>query len=539
MANPSPRVAVIGSGFGGLSAAIRLQSAGFQVTIFEKRDLPGGRAYVYRDQGFTFDAGPTVITAPDALEELFTLSDRKMSDYVTLMPVMPFYRLFWEDGYKFDYSNDYEDTMRQIRAKRPEDADGYAKFLEYSKEVFHEGYTKLAHVPFLDWWSMIRAAPQLVRLAAYRSVYSIVSKFVKDDKLRQAFSFHTLLVGGSPFQTSSIYALIHYLERNWGVHFPKGGTGALVRGLTQLFTDLGGEIRLNAEIDEILTDQGRVTGIKTKKGETWACEAVVSNADVVHTYKDMLSKEPMAQKQAKRLQSKSQSMSLVVIYFGTKKRYPELAHHNILFGPRYKGLIDDIFGKSKTLPKDFSLYLHAPTVSDPDLAPPGCEAFYVLSPVGHLGHLDIDWKSEGPKYAQAIIDYLDEKYLPGLKQNLVTQRVFTPLDFKTELNSHLGAAFSLEPTLLQSAYFRTHNRDPQLKGMYIVGAGTHPGAGIPGVVGSGKATAGIVIEDFADRLKELNAEAFEIGLKSAKSFNSLGSPGVRKPQLATDRELQL
>ncbi len=499
----SRRAIVIGSGFGGLAAAIRLQSAGIQTTIFEKRDMPGGRAYVYRDKGFTFDAGPTVITAPECLEELFSLSGRKIEDYIELMPVTPFYRLFWEDGFKFDYTNDMDDTLEQIRKVSPDDVSGYQRFLKYSKDVFAEGYTKLAHVPFLNWWSMIRVAPQLVKLGAYRSVYSTVAKFIKDEHLRQAFSFHSLLVGGNPFTTSSIYTLIHYLERNWGVFFPRGGTGALVRALVKLFEDLGGTIRYQAEIDRIITDtdetgasRGRVTGVRLMSGETVPCDICVSNADVVHTYRDMLQKAPAAKAKTKKLLNMNQSMSLVVIYFGTKKRYPQLAHHNVLFGPRYKGLLKDIFSNGR-LPEDFSLYLHAPTVSDPTLAPEGCEAFYVLSPVSNLGKLEIDWNVEGPKYADKILNYLEERYLPGLRENLVTQRIFTPEDFKHELNAHQGAAFSLEPVLTQSAFFRTHNRDENLRGLYVVGAGTHPGAGVPGVVNSAKATASLVLNDFA------------------------------------------
>ncbi|RYZ68091.1 MAG: phytoene desaturase, partial [Proteobacteria bacterium] len=265
---------------------------------------------------------------------------------------------------------------------------------------------------------------------------------------------------------------------------------------------LGGTIRYQAEIDRITSDGGKVTGIRLKSGETFPADAIVSNADVVHTYRDMLKDEPKVQPTTKKLEKMAQSMSLVVIYFGTKKRYPELAHHNVIFGPRYKGLLEQIFGKrakgaSKVeLPDDFSLYLHAPTVSDPSLAPEGCEAFYVLSPVAHMGHLDVDWSVEGPKYADKILDYLEERYLPGLRENLVTQRVFTPENFKTELNSHLGAAFSLEPVLTQSAFFRTHNRDEDIQGLYVVGAGTHPGAGVPGVVNSAKATAALVLEDF-------------------------------------------
>jgi phytoene desaturase len=347
---------------------------------------------------------------------------------------------------------------------------------------------------------MIRVAPQLMKLQAFRSVYSMVGKHIKDDHLRQAFSFHSLLVGGNPFTTSSIYTLIHYLERNWGVFFPKGGTGALVRGLAKLFTDLGGEIHLNAEIANVRTDNDKVKSVVTKNGHVWDCEAVVSNADVVHSYRDLLSGNAAAEKKAEKLAKMNHSMSLFLIYFGTKKRYPHLAHHNVIFGPRYKGLLKEIFGGNK-LPKDFSLYLHAPTVSDPDLAPPGCEAFYVLSPVAHLGHMNIDWKKEGPKYAESILNYLEERYIPGLKENLVTQRIFTPEDFKTELHAHQGAAFSLEPVLTQSAFFRTHNRDENIKGFYIVGAGTHPGAGVPGVVNSAKATAGLMVDDYAHRLE--------------------------------------
>ena len=490
------RIAVIGSGFGGLAAAIRLQAAGHQVEIFEQRDQPGGRAYVYKDKGFTFDAGPTVITAPQSLEELFTLAGRKMSDYVELMPVTPFYRLFWEDGYIFNYSNDLEETLQQIREKSPGDADGYRRFLKYAEEVFAEGYTKLAHVPFLNWASMLKVAPQLIRLGAYRSVYKTVSNFIRDPQLRQAFSFHSLLVGGNPFSTSSIYTLIHYLERNWGVHFPRGGTGALVAGLVRLFEDIGGKLHLNTGVERIVTDEGHVKGLRLASGESRDFDVVVSNADVVHTYRALLTDEPLAKTPAKRLARSRHSMSLFLIYFGTNKRWPNLAHHNVIFGPRYKELLNDIFSKG-ILADDFSLYLHAPSVSDPEMAPPGCEAFYVLSPVPHLGHLDADWKTIGPQYADRILDYLDKRYLPGLKDSIVTQRIFDPSDFATELHAHNGAAFSLEPILTQSAYFRTHNRDDNIGGMYFVGAGTHPGAGVPGVVGSAHATADLVIADLA------------------------------------------
>ncbi|MFN0117498.1 MAG: phytoene desaturase [Elusimicrobiota bacterium] len=486
---------VIGSGFGGISAAIRLQAAGFQTTLIEKRDQPGGRAYVYKDKGFTFDAGPTVITAPHCLEELFELSDKSIKDYVEMIPIFPFYRLFWEDGYHFDYSNDDQLLFEQIRKKNSVDETGYKEFLKYSEAVFHEGYEKLVDVPFLDWWSMLRVAPQLAQLSAYRSVYSMVSKYISDPQLRQAFSFHSLLVGGNPFSSSAIYTLIHCLERKWGVFFPAGGTGALVQGLIRLFKDLGGEFHLNSPVEKIKTSHGLVSGVDLKSGDFFPADLVVSNADVVHTYRDLLKDEKQIASTSSKVQKMRHSMSLFLIYFGTNKKYPNLAHHNVIFGPRYKELLKDIFSRG-VLADDFSLYLHVPSVTDPSLAPAGSEAFYVLSPVPHLEKGKIDWGRQGPIYAKKILDYLEARYMPDLKKHIVTQRIFTPLDFKTELNAHWGSAFSLEPILTQSAYFRTKNRDQNISNLYFVGAGTHPGAGIPGVVNSAKATVNLILKDY-------------------------------------------
>jgi phytoene desaturase len=489
-----PRAAVIGAGFGGLALAIRLQAAGISTTLVERRDRPGGRAYVYEDEGFIFDAGPTVITAPNLLEALFALGGGSIENYVDLVPVTPFYRLCWEDGDVFDYSNDPAALDRQIRARSTQDVEGYRRFVDYAHDVFEEGYVKLASVPFLDFASMIKVAPQLLRLEAYRSVHSMVAKFVKDPKLRQVFSFHSLLVGGNPFVSSSIYTLIHALERKWGVFFPRGGTGALVAALAKKFEDLGGELRLDCPVERIRTTNGRVVGIDCADGWRGEFDAVASNGDVVHTYRDLLPDLPQAQRTARRLQRKRFSMSLFVIYFGARRTYPEIAHHSVLFGPRYRELLDDIF-KRGTLADDFSLYLHAPTRTDPSLAPDGCENFYVLSPVPHLGKAPLDWSVVGPRYRDRILHYLDRRYLPGLLDNLATVRIFTPEDFKRELGAHLGSAFSLEPTLAQSAYFRVHNRDSGIGGLYFVGAGTHPGAGIPGVVSSADATAGLMIAD--------------------------------------------
>ncbi|TWI61129.1 phytoene desaturase [Pseudoduganella lurida] len=494
--NPTKTAVVVGAGFGGLALAIRLQASGVQTTLLEKRDKPGGRAYVYEDQGFTFDAGPTVITDPSAIEELFTVAGRNMADYVEMLPVSPFYRLCWEDGHQFDYANDQEALDRQIHARNPADVQGYQRFLAYSKAVFEEGYLKLGAVPFLSFRDMIAAGPQLARLQAWRSVYSMVSRFIEDEHLRQAFSFHSLLVGGNPFATSSIYTLIHALERKWGVWFPRGGTGALVKGLVKLFEDLGGRIELNANVAQIETKDARATGVRLEDGRVFAADTVASNADVVHTYAKLLGQHPRGAAEGGALQKKRFSNSLFVLYFGLDHHHSQLQHHTVCFGPRYRGLIDEIFG-GKTLSEDFSLYLHAPCVTDPSLAPPGCGSHYVLAPVPHLGNADIDWDVEGPRYRDRIFQYLEERYMPGLRSQLVTSRIFTPFDFRDQLNAHVGSAFSLEPILTQSAWFRPHNRDAELSNLYLVGAGTHPGAGVPGVIGSAKATAGLMLEGVA------------------------------------------
>lgn len=490
----APLTVITGAGFGGLALAIRLQAAGRHTLLLEARDKPGGRAYVYEDQGFTFDAGPTVITDPSAIEELFSLSGRRMADYVEMLPVTPFYRLCWEDGSRFDYANDQAALERQIHAFNPADVAGYRRFLTYSKAVFEEGYLKLGSVPFLSFRDMLRVGPSLARLQAWRSVYAMVARFIQDERLRQAFSFHALLVGGNPFAASSIYTLIHALEREWGVWFPRGGTGALVQALVKLYQDLGGKLELNARVEGIETRQGRVNAVRLADGRVIPAAAVASNADVVNTYKELLAGHPRGVSQGRILAGKRASNSLFVLYFGLDRLLPGQAHHTVCFGPRYQGLIEDIFN-GKRLAEDFSLYLHAPCVTDPSLAPPGCSAHYVLAPVPHLGNAPLDWAEEGPRLRERIFDYLEQRYLPGLRQHLVTSRMFTPVDFRDQLGAHLGSAFSLEPLLRQSAWFRPHNRDDKIANLYLVGAGTHPGAGVPGVIGSAKATARLMLED--------------------------------------------
>jgi phytoene desaturase len=494
---PQRRAAVIGSGFGGLAAAIRLQSMGFETVCYEAHDTPGGRAAVFEDGGYIFDAGPTVITAPHCLEELFELSGRRLAEYVRLLPVTPLYRLQWSDGVRFDYVADEAGLVEQVRRVNPADVEGYRRFADYARRVFHKGYEELGAVPFLHFTDMLRAAPHLARLRADRSVYATVSRFVKDEHLRQAFSFHPLLVGGNPLETSAIYTLIHWIERKWGVFFPEGGTGALVRGLVRLFADLGGTLRLGSPVDRITLE---ATGGATRHvvhaagGPPEVFDVVVSNADVHHTYARLYRGVDAARRRQRRLERMAWSMSLFVLYFGTNRRYPNLAHHTILFGPRFQGLLRDIF-HGRRLPEDFSLYLHAPTITDPGMAPPGGESFYVLSPVPHLGHAAIDWEAVAPGYGDAILESL-EPHLPGVRDAVVTRHHRTPADFASRFNAHHGSAFSVAPTLTQTAYFRPHNRDPDIPGLYLVGAGTHPGAGVPGVVNAAKATCDTIAADF-------------------------------------------
>lgn len=490
------KAAVIGSGFGGLGAAIRLQSAGIQTVLYEARDLPGGRAYVYHDDGYTFDAGPTVITAPHTLTDLFELTDRRLEDYIRLIEVTPMYRLIWSDGDRFDYVRDEATMVEQIRARSPRDAEGYQKFFQYAKKVFDKGYTGLADRPFLRFSDMLAVSPSLMRLRADRSVYNTVAKYVKDDHLRQALSFHSLLVGGNPFQTSSIYTLIHFLEREWGVYFPEGGTHALVRTLVQLYEELGGELRLSTPVEAVdLIEEDGCTKHRVSDGngvkETF--DMVVSNADVHHTYSRLYASSLVAQRRTRKLEKADWSMSLFVLYFGTDIAYDDVAHHTILFGPRYKGLLDDIF-KGSELPDDFSLYLHVPTVTDKSLAPEGCSAAYVLAPVPHLGRADVDWDAIAEAYGDRIIEALEVE-MPDLSKHIVTRRHITPKTFETELAAFKGSAFSVAPKLTQSAYFRPSNKDSGIPGLYLVGAGTHPGAGLPGVLNSAKATVDLILSN--------------------------------------------
>ena len=482
---------IIGSGFGGLALAIRLQSAGVQTTIVEARDKPGGRAYYWERDGHLFDGGPTVITDPDCLERLWQLSGNHIADDVELVPITPFYALDWPDGTRFDYSNDDAALLASIAALNPADVEGYKRFLDYSAGVFEEGYVKLGTKAFESIGDMLKAAPALARYQAWRSVYSIVSKFVTDEHLRQALSFHTLLVGGNPMTCSSIYALIHKLERDGGVWFAKGGTNRLIAGMVALFERLGGVLRLDDAVVAIEVEHGIAKRVRTRSGWRGEADVIATNGDIVASY-GLIEGHPRGPKQVKALKKKRYSPSLFVLHFGLEGTCPQIPHHMILFGPRYRELLGDIYDRG-TLATDPALYLHHPTATDPSMAPPGCSTFYALAPVPHLGKAPLDWAAEGELYAETIIDTLEARLIPDIRARIRTRFHYSPADFQSDLFAHLGSAFSLEPVLWQSAWFRTHNRDDVIRNLYFVGAGTHPGAGIPGVVGSAEATAGLML----------------------------------------------
>lgn len=488
------KVVVIGAGFGGLAAAIRLRAQGHDVTIVEKRDKPGGRAYVFQQDGFTFDMGPTIITAPWLIDDLYALCGRKTADYVQLIPIDPYYNVRFEDGSVFHYNGNMDALVQQVRAFNPDDVEGFLKFSASTEHIFNKGFA-LIDKPFHRFGEMLKAAPDLVKLQSHKSVAGYVNQFMKDERLRQVFSFHPLLIGGNPFKSTSIYALIHHLEKKWGVWFAMGGTGALVKALATLFTDIGGELRLSCEVQEIEVSDttGRATGVRLADGEVLPADAVVSNGDLAVTYMKLIAPRHRKFNTDKRLTGKKYSMSLFVSYFGTDRQYDDLAHHEILMGPRYEGLLHDIFDR-KVLSDDFSLYLHRPSITDPSLAPRGCDCWYVLSPVPNLGG-NTDWRAMAGAYRERIFKYLEERYMPGLRKHIVTERHIDPLYFRDALNSHLGNAFSVQPTLLQSAWMRPHNISEDIPNLYLAGAGTHPGAGLPGVISSGKIVADLIGRD--------------------------------------------
>jgi phytoene desaturase len=475
---------VIGSGFGGLAAAVRLGARGYRVTVLERLDAPGGRAYVFHQDGFTFDAGPTIVTAPALFESLWSLCGRRLADDVTLKPLSPFYRICFADGSALNWSGDAAAMEVEIARLAPDDLAGYRRFMRVSEKLYRIAFERLMHLPFSRWQDMARQLPNLLRLRAYRSLYAVVASHVRDPRLRFALSFHPLFVGGNPFRTSALYGLIVHLERLGGVHYVMGGTGKLVQGLVRLIESQGGEVRCNSEVRRITLRDRMARGVELASGERLAADVVVSNADAAWTYRELLAGERHQHWNESRWRRAQYSMSLFIWYFGTRRQYPEVGHHTILVGPRYRKLITEIFAGRQLAP-DFSLYLHRPTASDPSVAPAGCDAFYVLAPVPHL-RSGIDWRREAEPYRRRIEAHLSDSLLPGLKENIVTSRMMTPEDFQDRLLSVHGAAFGLQPLLRQSAWFRPHNQSEDFAHLYLVGAGTHPGAGLPGVVSSAR-----------------------------------------------------
>ena len=491
-----PHAVVIGSGFGGLAAAVRLGVRGYRVTILEKLDAPGGRAYVFKQDGFTFDAGPTIITAPYLFEELWDLCGKRMEDHIDLRAIDPYYKIRFDDGSVFSYTGD-DDQMRAEVAKFCEaDLAGFEKFMAKSKDIFEIAFEKLAHVPFHSLWFTLKQAFDLVRLGGHRSVYHTVSKYFTDPRLKVVFSFHPLLIGGNPLTTTAYYCLIAHLERKHGVHFAMGGTNALVTGLLDLIADLKGSIRYEAEVEQIVVKNGAATGVRLSNGEVIDADVVVSNAEAGWTYSKLLSEHSGRTLPQKTIESRQYSMSLFVWYFGTNKRFDDVYHHTMVLGPRYEELLRDIFSRKK-LADDFSLYLHRPSASDPSLAPEGCDAFYVLSPVPNLDS-GTDWSEQTEPYRKAIEKRLEETMMPGLSESIVSSRVLTPQDFQDRLLSVKGAGFSIEPQLFQSAWFRPHNKSG-VDNLFLVGGGTHPGAGVPGVVSSAKILDDVVPDPAAVR----------------------------------------
>jgi phytoene desaturase len=475
---------VIGSGFGGLAAAIRLAARGYRVTVLEKLDAPGGRAYVYRQDGFTFDAGPTIVTAPFLFEELWELCGRRFADDVDLRPMEPFFRLHFDDGETFDYNGDHEHMEREVARLSPDDVEGYRRFLATSKVAYELGYEKMGAMSFARITTMLKLLPDLFRMQGLRKLHGLVASHVKDPRLQMMLSFHPLLIGGNPFSVTAVYALISYLEQTHGVYSAMGGTGAIVEAMVNLIRSQGSTIRFNSQVEQILVENGRATGVRLVSGEVLPAAVVVSNADAAWTYRYLVPAEARRHWTDRKVERSKFSSGLFVWYFGTDKQYTDVTQHSILMGPRYRGLIDDIF-RRKHLADDFSLYLHRPTALDPSLAPAGCDTFYVLSPVPHLDS-GTDWEVQAEPYRAAIQKRLEETVLPGLGEHLVTSSVMTPLDFQSRLLAFKGAAFSFEPVLTQSAWFRAHNVSEDVEGLYLVGAGTHPGAGLPGVLTTAK-----------------------------------------------------
>ena len=475
---------VIGSGFGGIAAALRLKAKNHNVTLIEKLPDLGGRARTFKKNGFIFDGGPTVITAPYLIEELFQLFNKKPENYIKLTPLKIWYRFIYEDGSQFDYSGNEEEMRKQIKEINEEDVKGYEELVKFTKKIFDKGFTELADVPFDKPLMMMKQLPALLKLRSYKSVYSLVSQYIKNEKLRRMLSMHPLLVGGNPFTTTSIYGLILYLEKKWGIHYSMGGTGNIIKGLEKLMIEEGIEIIKGQEVKNIISKNNKIEGVKLQNQKKINANNVICNADPPAVYEKLLNypkTNSLFEWKQKRMQY---SMGLFVYYFGTKKKYPNVEHHTIKFGDKYEEHLNDIFDKKK-LNNDISYYLHRPSATDKTMAPDGNDCFYVLVPVPN-NQSKINWKIEGDKMKDLVIDKMEKALLPNLRENIVEDFYLTPDYFERELNTKFGSGFSIQPKFTQSAYFRFHDKSYVCDGLYFVGAGTHPGAGVPGVLSSAK-----------------------------------------------------
>ncbi len=479
------KIIVIGSGFGGLASALRMRAKGYDVTLVEKHPDLGGRARVFKKGNFTYDGGPTVITAPYLFDELFSLFNKKISDYVKIVPLNLWYRFVFSDGDTFDYSGQEKSMEKEIKKFSDKDFKGYNELVSFTEKIFNKGFTDLSDKPFNELSFMMKQVPALLKLKSYKSVYKLVSNFISNEKLRRVFSMHPLLVGGNPFTTTSIYTLILFLEKKWGIHYSMGGTGNVVKAIEKLMLEEGIKILKNSEVTEIITEDRNVKAVKINNSKIINCNYVVCNSDPPNVYQNLIkSKENYSFLFKQKMKRMNYSMGLFVYYFGSKKKFKNVAHHTIYFGKSYEKHLEKIFDK-KILSEDISYYLHRPSATDPNMAPDGQDAFYVLVPVPN-NLSNINWTIEGEKFKNLILDKMDKSVLPGIKENVVSDFYLTPNYFEKELATLHGSGFSIQPKFSQSAYFRFHNKSEVFKNLFFVGAGTHPGAGMPGVISSAK-----------------------------------------------------
>ena len=495
------KAVIVGAGFGGIATALRLRRLGYEVTVVDNNPQAGGRAQVYEINGFKFDAGPTVITAPFLFDELFDLYGKKRADYVDFLPVEPWYRFEFSDGSRLDYGGNVEDTLAEIDRLSPGEGKAYKDLVNFSKKIFKVGFEKLSDKPFHSFWTMVRQVPSLILLKSYLSVYSLVSLYLKDDRLRKAFSIHPLLVGGNPLNTTSIYCLIHYLERKWGVWFPRGGTGSLVDALVKLMNEEGIELRLNCSAVQVIVQDESAVGIELKDGKKVHADIVVFDADPAKVYRDLVDQKYRRKWTNSRIDNLTYSMGLFVWYFGTSRSYPDIKHHTIVMGDSFKELLDDIYDQ-KVLSDDLSLYLHRPAATDSTMAPDNGDAFYVLAPVPNK-KANIDWKKAGEIVRLQVEKQLEETLLPGLSECIEVSHFVSPNDFEDKFNTLWGCGFSIAPLFRQSAWFRFHNKSEELNNLYFCGAGTHPGAGVPGVITSARIIEKIVPPARGESLDDL------------------------------------